>query len=346
MKSVSQAGETREIGRQQRQGAGGISCWSYFNLTLLLCTLAFTPDRAVATVVGDMLGSIRYHVTDSNRTLLDVAQENDLGILEISAANPGIDVWVPGPERLIVLPTAHILPETDRRGLVINLAELRLYFFRGDSTETHAIGVGREGFGTPQGSTLVVRKAENPTWRPTADTRADRPDLPAVVPPGPDNPLGHHAIYLGWPTYLIHGTNKPFGVGRRVSRGCIRMYPEQVADLFSKVNNNIPVQVINEPIKLGWSNGELFIEAHPEIDQLDELEATYSFSLKPPPDIRERIIAKAGEAADRINWDSVEAELIERRGVPVQITSGDTKVAENGADNHAPSVPRAFTGLY
>ena len=191
---------------------------------------------------ADVIGELRYHVTDADRTLLELAQQNDLGILEISAANPGIDVWVPGPERLIVLPTAHVLPETAKRGIVINLAELRLYLYREDSVETHAIGVGREGFDTPEGSTHVVRKARNPTWRPTADTRADRPDLPAVVPPGPDNPLGERAIYLGWPTYLIHGTNKPFGVGRRVSRGCIRMYPESVADLFEKVRTDTPVK--------------------------------------------------------------------------------------------------------
>ena len=278
--------------------------------------------------------------------MLDVAREADLGILEISAANPGVDAWVPGPERLIVLPTAHILPETDRRGIVVNLAELRLYLFDGDRVETHAIGVGREGFGTPLGKTSVVRKAKNPTWRPTKDTRADRPDLPAVVPSGPDNPLGYHAIYLGWPTYLIHGTNKPYGVGRRVSRGCIRMYPEQVEDLFSKVSRNMPVQVIQEPVKLGWSEGELYIEAHPGIEQLDELEATYSFSLEPPPDLRERITAKAGEAASRIDWDIVEAELIERRGMPVRITRSETVLAERPPAPDDLRVPKSLKGLY
>ncbi|MCB1835881.1 MAG: L,D-transpeptidase family protein, partial [Geminicoccaceae bacterium] len=252
-------------------------------------------------------------------------------------------------ERLVVLPTAHLLPEVDRRGIVINLAELRLYHFRGDVIETHAIGVGREGFGTPVGATSVIRKTEKPTWRPTSDTRADRPELPAVVPPGPDNPLGEHAIYLGWPTYLIHGTNKPFGVGRRVSRGCIRMYPASVADLFAKVTPDTPVRVVNEPIKLGWSDGELYLEAHPDTDQLEELEATYSFSLKPPPDIRARIVAKAGDAAARINWDVVESELIERRGVPVQVTrpASPAVVSNEGQTRRtAEGVPRAFTGLY
>ncbi|MCB9945357.1 MAG: L,D-transpeptidase family protein [Geminicoccaceae bacterium] len=330
-------------------GNAGLGFFHRTGLSLLLA-LWFSPPvlATVATPSGDLLGSITYQVTDDKTVLVEVAQKNDLGILAISAANPGVDIWVPGAERLIVLPTAHILPEVDRRGIVINLAELRLYLFRGDVVETHAIGVGREGYGTPVGTTQVVRKTKDPTWRPTADTRADRPDLPAVVPPGPDNPLGRHAIYLGWPTYLIHGTNKPFGVGRRVSRGCIRMYPEAVADLFGKVGPNTRVQVINEPVKLGWSRGELFIEAHPDIDQLDELEATYSFSLKPPPDIRQRIIAKAGDAAARIDWDVVEAELMERRGIPAQITRGNTRVAidDGGERPTTAAVPGAFTGLY
>ncbi|MFO1068362.1 MAG: L,D-transpeptidase family protein [Geminicoccaceae bacterium] len=270
----------------------------------------------------DLVGKLTYIMTTEATILHDVARERDLGILELSAANPGVDPWIPGPERLITLPTEYILPDAPREGIVVNLAELRLFFYPpgGAPVETHPIGIGREGLETPIGSTKIVRKAENPTWYPTEGKRQQDPTLPASVPPGPDNPLGAHALYLGWPTYLMHGTHKPYGVGRRVSRGCMRMYPEDVADLFGKVKVGTRVTTVNQPVKLGWRGGELFIEAHPDLAQLDELETTYGFTLKPAPDMRDAIVAAAGTEAPRIAWDVVEAELVTRRGYPVQIT--------------------------
>jgi L,D-transpeptidase ErfK/SrfK len=283
-----------------------------------------------------VIGRITYYLTDGERTLLQVARERGLGMLELSAANPGVDAWVPGEERLLTLPTAHILPDGPRQGIVINLAELRLYHMApGRPVESYAIGVGRDGFDTPRGQTTVVRKKEKPTWYPTDSKRRDDPTVPAVVPPGPDNPLGEYAMYLGWPTYLMHGTNKPFGVGRRVSRGCIRMYPEGVAALYPQVKIGTPVAVVDQPIKLGWLEGELYLEAHPDLDQLDELENTYGFTLKPAPDMREPIMAKAGAEAWRIDWDVVEAELVARRGLPVRITGDDGNAA--AAVRQAPS---------
>ncbi|HFA59453.1 MAG TPA: hypothetical protein ENJ83_02045 [Rhodospirillales bacterium] len=214
-----------------------------------------------------------------------------------------------------------MVPDVRRRGIVVNLAELRLYYFpRKGPPETHAIGIGRDGVETPRGKTKIVRKRKNPTWYPTAATRRDNPGLPKVVPPGPDNPLGTRALYLGWPTYLIHGTSKPYGVGRRVSRGCIRLYPEQIEALYDKVPIGTPVTVLDQTIKAGWHEGELYLEAHPDMDQLEELEATYRMTLKPPPPVHDYIREKAGEAADRIDWDFVDAELVARRGYPVRIT--------------------------
>jgi L,D-transpeptidase ErfK/SrfK len=272
-----------------------------------------------------VIGEISYLVTSPDTILLDEAQWRDLGILEISAANPGVDPWVPGAERLVLLPTAHLLPEAARQGIVINKAELRLYYFRADGLiETHAIGIGREGHDTPEGQTTIVRKAKDPVWRPTAATRKDRPELPAQVGPGPDNPLGDRALYFGWPTYLIHGTNKPYGVGRRVSRGCIRLYPEVSRHLFDSVPIGTKVRVVTQPIKVGWNQGELFVEVHPDFDQLDELEESYSFRPNPVPasfdDARTRIEARAGDDLDRVHWQVVEAELVARRGIPVQVT--------------------------
>lgn len=294
---------------------------------------------------GDVVGQIEHLITDGRQTLIDLALERDLGILAISALNPGVDVWVPGRERLVSLPTAQILPEHERRGIVVNLAELRLYHFPAPDTvpHVHAIGIGREGFTTPLGTTTVTRKQADPTWYPTEATRADRPELPSVVPAGPENPLGRHALYLGFPTYLIHGTNKPYGVGRRVSRGCIRMYPDSVATLFDRVPVGTPVRIMNDPIKLGWSDGDLYLEAHPDLEQLDELEAQYRFTTKQPPDITPRIVAKAGEARRRLAWDVIEMELVNRRGVPVRITRPEMASAGR---RHRSTIPSDFIRVY
>ncbi len=278
---------------------------------------------APASRGGDLIGRLRVHISRHDEILLDVARRFDLGIVEVSAANPGIDPWVPGDERLVLLPSRHILPDAERRGIIINLAELRLYYVHpdGETIETHAIGIGRQGFETPLGHTRIVRKRKNPTWYPTESSRRENPRLPRVVGPGPANPLGTRALYLGWPTYLIHGTNKPYGVGRRVSHGCIRMYPEQVEALYEKVDIGTPVTVLSQSIKAGWQDGELYLEAHPDFDQLEELEATYRMTLKPPPPgAKEYVERKAGGEAARVNWQLVEAELVARRGYPVRVT--------------------------
>ncbi len=281
------------------------------------------PARA-GLPTGDLIGTLRWHVTRHEDTLLDIAVANDIGILAISAANPGLDPWIPGADQLVLLPTAQLLPDAPREGIVINKAELRLFWFpRGGRVRAHAIGVGRDGYDTPVGETRIVRKQKDPTWYPTPRTRAERPELPAVVPPGPDNPLGRHALYLAWPTYLIHGTNKPYGVGRRVSRGCIRMYPAAIERLYEEVPIGTRVTVVDQTFKVGWHEGELYLEAHPEPEQLEELEEQYSFTPRPGA-IDEAAMAlirrKAGEALARVDWDRVEAELVARRGIPVRIT--------------------------
>ena len=277
-----------------------------------------------------MIGSLKLYVSDPERTLLDVAREHDLGVLEIMAANPGVDPWVPGHETAVLLPTAHLLPDAPRQGLVINLAELRLYHYRreGEAPTSSAIGIGRVGFHTPLGNTRVVRKQADPTWYPTAKTRADTPGLPSAVAPGPANPLGRFALYLGWPSYLVHGTNKPYGVGRRVSRGCIRLYPERIDRLFDRVSVGTPVHVVDQPIKLGWHAGDLYIEVHPSHGQLDELERTGQFERARQRRIARRILEKAGPSAGRLNWPRIRIAQLQRLGLPVRITTAPGAASE------------------
>lgn len=272
--------------------------------------------------VDDIIGRIRVTFAAAGDTLLDMARSNNLGLLELMAANPGLDPWRPGDGTPVTLPTAFILPAAARSGIVINLAELRLYYFAGKRAPVQSwpIGVGREYFTTPLGTTRIVRMQENPTWVPTASTRADRPELPAAVPPGPDNPLGHLALYLGWPSYAVHGTNQPWGVGRRVSRGCIRLYPEDITELYRQVKVGMPVTVVDQLAKLGWRDGELYLEAHTNKTQLDDLESTNRFTPEPIPSLRDDIIAAAGAEVDRLDWLLITKAQRERRGYPLRIT--------------------------
>ncbi|MFO1047224.1 MAG: L,D-transpeptidase family protein [Geminicoccaceae bacterium] len=290
------------------------------------------PARAELRT-GDLIGEPSFYLTHGAETLLDVALQRNLGVPEISAVNPGVDPWVPGDETLLTLPTQFILPDAPRRGIVVNYGDLRLYHFLKDgSVETFAIGVGRDGFELKFGQTKIVRKKEKPTWYPTESTLRDKPWVGSVVPPGPDNPLGEYALYLGWPTYLIHGTNKPYGVGRRVSRGCIRMYPQGVERLFAEVPVGTPVTAVNQLVKAGWLGGELYLEAQPDFAQLDELEATQAMSPSPvTEEDRQLIRDRAGAEAWRIDWEVAEAELVRRRGLPVQITRASGTPAPAGA---------------
>jgi L,D-transpeptidase ErfK/SrfK len=277
---------------------------------------------AGAADAGDLIGEIRYHETVAEDTLLHLARRYDLGFVELVAANPGVDPWLPGAGVRLVLPAAHLLPDAPRRGIVINLAEQRLYFFPAPDgpVETFPLGTGRGGCETPLADTHITGKRRNPTWIPPPSIRAERPDLPAVVPPGPDNPLGDHALDLALRGYVIHGTNKPLGIGRRVSHGCIRMYPEDIARLFDRVAPGTPVKVVDQPVKVGWSGGALFLEVHPTETQADELEATGRFRPQPISGLAARVRAGAGLEADRLDWNRVWTIARERHGVPVRIT--------------------------
>ncbi|NYS62167.1 L,D-transpeptidase family protein [Vreelandella salicampi] len=225
---------------------------------------------------GDVIGE-RYTITVENyeETLIDIARRHNIGFEEIRMANPEVSLWVPGKGTEVVIPSRYILPSVPREGVVINLSELRLYYYPADNpgiVETYPVSVGREEFATPVGVTRTTIKVKDPAWAPPASMRreaAERGDpAPEIVPPGPDNPLGEHAILLDMPSYLIHGTNRPDGVGMRVSRGCIRMYPEDIESLYERLPSGTKVNLIDAPFKAGWAeDGTLFVQSFPQLEE-------------------------------------------------------------------------------
>ncbi len=280
-------------------------------------------DLAEPTESDSVVGLMLQHEIEGQETLLDLMRPYNLGYVELVAANPGVDPWLPAEGSNVLLPTAHLIPDGERKGIVINLAEQRLYYFdsrEGGTTLSFPIGVGREGWETPIGETRIVRKRAAPTWYPTASARKEDPTLGREVGPGPENPLGTHALYLEWPTYLIHGTIEPDGVGRRVSRGCIRLYPEDIIRLFDITTVDTPVRVIHEPVKLARVGDEVFLEVHPTLAEMKTLAEEAQLPEIEPEDLRERITAASGDATPRIDWALAYQTAAQRRGVPVRIT--------------------------
>lgn len=300
-------------------------------LTALLLTMGAANSKAAYELpyVGDQ---IEYE-TAYEDTFVHIARDYNLGFTEMRAANPYVDPWLPGRNTDIILPTRHLLPETERKGIVINLAEMRLYaYVNGDEAPyTTPIGVGREGLDTPVGKTKITRKKAGPTWRPTPRMLKEDPELEAFYPPGPDNPLGTHALYLGWPTYAIHGTNRPFGIGRRISSGCIRLYPESITKLFEMIPVGTPVQVVNQPIKLAWIDNKLYLEAHPTLEQSIAFE---EMGEAPEQKLNNQemkyLIKTAGPHQERLRWSAIRTAIKERTGYPVLIARRSAvKVEDN-----------------
>lgn len=234
------------------------------------------PLQATKFVVNprfdnDVIGRVQItHATEQD-TLSDIARLFSVGFNEIHRSNPGVDMWLPGAGRKVIVPTRFILPNAPHRGIVVNIAAMRLFYFpprrRGGKQiiYTYPVGIGRVGWRTPRGITHVIAKVKDPVWVvPKSILKEHRKEgqiLPHVVQPGPDDPLGTRALFLGWPGYLIHGTNKPVGVGMRVSHGCIHLFPEDIAQLFKMVPTGTPVRVVNQPYVFGWHRGELYFEA-------------------------------------------------------------------------------------
>ncbi len=274
---------------------------------------------------GTVVGEVGYVRTRYEDTLYDIARLYDLGIEELVDANPGVDRWVPGQGTRVLLPTRFILPNAPRSGLVLNIASKRLFYYPDKGFQepvviTHPIGIGRVGWSTPTGSTKVVRKDKDPSWRvppSVLEEHIEKGDpLPAVVPPGPENPLGKHVLRLGMPGYLIHGTNKPDGVGMRVSHGCVRLYPEDIEFLYDNVPIGARVTIVNQPYLVGWLGNAIYIEAHaPLEDDERDLQAKIENELFEAS--RNRQIP-----SHAIDWEKVTKVTREARGLPIPVTKG------------------------
>jgi len=279
----------------------------------------------------DVIGRLAVIKLEKGDTLPDIARHFSLGINAISAANPGVDVWVPEAGERILLPLSFILPDTPRKGIVVNLATMRLFHYQGDSkslvVSTYPVGVGTEERPTPTGQTRVARKTTRPTWHVPASIAADHRKkgdiLPAKIPPGPENPLGEYALYLSKTGYLIHGTNKPASIGLKATNGCMRLYPENIEILYRKTPVNTPVAIVNQPYLIGQRDGVLYLEAHKPLEDSGALELEKIYATL-------RTIEK--KSALTLDWKKVKEVQSEARGIPVpilELRQGSEKDAAN-----------------
>jgi L,D-transpeptidase ErfK/SrfK len=259
----------------------------------------------------EVVGVVGIRTVRHGDSLIEIAREQNIGFNAIAAANPGLDAFVPTPGAELVIPTSWIVPRAAAPGaIVVNLSEMRLFLFpRGRGVPTaYPVGVGMEGWHTPLGTFTVVGKTANPTWYPPASIRRENPELPAKVPPGPDNPLGTHALRLSIGSILIHGTDQPYGVGRKASHGCIRLYPEDIPRLYEQVALKTRVITVREPVKVGVRRGRVFVEAHDDPDARVDPAAEAA-----------RLLAARGLSTS-VDSGKLAAALEERRGFPVDVT--------------------------
>ncbi len=284
------------------------------------------PAEYVLPTNGDIvIGTVTTAVAEHEDTLLDIGRRHGIGYEEIIAANPGIDPWLPGAGTEVLIPGRFVLPDVPWEGIVVNLPEHRLYYFpppepgRPRVVRTYPISTGKMDWKTPLGTTRVVAKQERPNWNPPESVRLEHiakgDPLPSVVPPGPDNPLGEYALRLGIPSgaYLIHGTNRPAGVGMQVTHGCIRMFPEDIAEFFALVPVSTKVNLIDQTTKVGWSRGMLFLERQAP------LEGTADPTHMDVAELQ-RVVAAATTGLDvQVDWDVAREAFRQMTGVPVRI---------------------------
>lgn len=278
---------------------------------LISCLFPASSFAAEYRREGTVIGRQKTYLVKADESLPEIARRYDIGFGAITAANPGVDPFVPDPGRRIVLPTEWILPDAPiRKGIVVNIAEMRLFVFSHDRSQTvmtFPIGIGDQGKETPVGTFTIIEKIRNPAWNVPLSIRKERPDLPAVVPPGPDNPMGSHALRLSNPTVLIHGTNRPWGIGERVSHGCIRLYQEDIVRLFGMARRGTKVVIVHQPVKAADRGGRVYLQVHDEWDGRD----LYGEALK---------VLETKSLASRVDLKKIRKASRERKGLLVDVT--------------------------
>jgi L,D-transpeptidase ErfK/SrfK len=285
----------------------------------------------------DVVGSVQVVTAGKDDTLTDIARRFNVGYEEILRANPKVDPWLPGEGHEIIVPSEFILPDAPRTGIVINIAAMRIFYFppvkRGERQVvlTHPIGIGKVGWRTPEGVTKIVRRQKDPTWRVPVSVRKEHhengDDLEPVIGPGPDNPLGKYAFYLAWPSYLIHGTNKPAGVGLRSSHGCIRLYPEDIEQFFNTVPIGTQVRVVNQPFVFGWRDGQLYLQPY---DVLEDDTRDWKKAQKRllNASLAARLQQQVQAQHEQVDWNLVSSLTLHPRGIAVPITESDVSVEQ------------------
>jgi L,D-transpeptidase ErfK/SrfK len=306
---------------------------------LVLPWLACSPRVYAETFIlppadVDVIGQITYTEANRDNTLLDIARRYDIGQDEIMLANPTVDRWLPADHSKVLIPNRYILPRGDREGIIVNLPEMRLYYFPKPKAGerpvliTHPISVGRMNWRSPLGKTSIVSKLVDPPWVPPESIKkealADGRALPDVVPGGEGNPLGRFALRLGVPGYLIHGTEKEYGIGMRVTHGCMRLYPEDIEGLFANVPVGTPVLLVNQPIKVGWMADGLFVELHPPLEE--DADEYQNYMQRVLDAVADTLAKQAGSGvvnSDRsvsLNGEALRKAVEEKSGIPVLIT--------------------------
>jgi L,D-transpeptidase ErfK/SrfK len=278
---------------------------------------------------SEVVGYVQRTTVGKDDTLPDIARRFDVGYEEMLTANPGVDPWLPGVGREVVVPTQFVLPSAPHEGVVVNVAAMRIFYYpphkkgEPETVYTHPIGIGKVGWKTPEGSTKIVSRQKDPIWVVPKSVRAEHAEdgekLPAQVPAGPDNPLGQYMFRLGWPSYLIHGTNKPYGVGMRSSHGCMRLYPEDIAVFFDLIPIGTKVTVVNQPYLFGWRDGTLYLQAYTVMEDdsrnwSNDRKRLLAKLLKP------KLRANIAQHDDEIDWQRVGELAHSPRAVPVPIT--------------------------
>lgn len=330
------------------------SCFSFLLMMIVAAllsgcqTLSITQDSQLSVSTGradsveahqfpitkqqDMVGMLASVNSQNEDSLSDLARHFGLGFTDITLANPELDPWALKDSQAVLLPLQFVLPEAPRKGIVLNLANMRMFYYpkKGEKVMTYPVGIGRDGWNTPLGTTQIVAKRANPAWTVPESIHREHEilgdPLPKVIPSGPDNPLGYFAMPLGFTGYLIHGTNKPYGIGMQVSHGCVQLYPEDVEVLFNQVEVGTSVTIVHQPYLAAWDQDILYLEVHQPLEKWAKQEKQLQKNL------RTKLEKLATEKGETIDWQRVDAVLKRADGIPTPILQNAMPIAELRAD--------------